>query len=172
MCEGSLREGAPDGVGWRSTRNNGLRTYNEIKIHCARYSFRQPLRSLKLARVATSPRGEAFGECEHCTFPPGSRLADARRFFCRVILSVVEIRVKRGSNEHWRAWDLGKKSSTPLCFAQDDTAGRRISNFILCRKLTIDTLQKNMEAIRLHTVINYIQFTYDKAFSSHRRARS
>ena len=47
MCcmKGSLREGAPDGVGWRSTRNNGLRTYNEIKIHYVRYSFRQPHRS-------------------------------------------------------------------------------------------------------------------------------
>ena len=47
MCcmKGSLREGAPDGVGWRSTRNNGLRTYNEIKIYYARYSFHQPHRS-------------------------------------------------------------------------------------------------------------------------------
>ena len=32
MLKGSLREGAPDGVGWRSKRNNGVRTFKDVKF--------------------------------------------------------------------------------------------------------------------------------------------
>ena len=49
MCrvKGSLREGAPDGVGWRSTRNpkRFMLLQYECKFLTYRNSFRQPHRS-------------------------------------------------------------------------------------------------------------------------------
>ena len=58
--KGSLREGAPDEVGWRSTRNNGLRTCNEIKIVMYATPSVNRIASGWLARVATSLRREAL----------------------------------------------------------------------------------------------------------------
>jgi hypothetical protein len=54
--------------------------------------------------------------CAFFEIPLRLRLA----LFVRVILSVVEIQAKRGSNEQSEVWDLGRKVRL-TSFAQDDT---------------------------------------------------
>ena len=57
--KGSLREGAPDGVGWRSRRNNGLHIYHEMKNIMHATPSVNHIAHFWLARVATSLRREA-----------------------------------------------------------------------------------------------------------------